>query len=291
MKKLNVIIFILMSMFTITSCKDKTINMATKPMTEQYIIGSMFKTIVEQNTEVKVDITEGVGGGTLNIHPSMESGFFDIYPEYTGTAWNAVLKKETNYKDEFFEELRAEYKNKNLVISEPLGFNNTYGLAVSKKIADEYNVKTFSDLANISDKLTFGAEYDFFEREDGYKLLQKEYGMDFGKTVDLDIGLKYDAIAQEKIDVVNVFTTDGRLEDSGVIVLEDDKEMYPSYKCVFIVRDEMLEKYPEVYGALVDIENIITDEDMARMNYEVEILGKDYEKVALNFLKENNLIR
>ncbi len=291
MKKLNVIIFILMSMFTITSCKDKTINMATKPMTEQYIIGSMFKTIVEQNTEVKVDITEGVGGGTLNIHPSMESGFFDIYPEYTGTAWNAVLKKETNYKDEFFEELRAEYKNKNLVISEPLGFNNTYGLAVSKKIADEYNVKTFSDLANISDKLTFGAEYDFFEREDGYKLLQKEYGMDFGKTVDLDIGLKYDAIAQEKIDVVNVFTTDGRLEESGVIVLEDDKEMYPSYKCVFIVRDEMLEKYPEVYGALVDIENIITDEDMARMNYEVEILGKDYEKVALNFLKENNLIR
>ena len=200
-----------------------TINMATKPMTEQYILGSMMKTLIEQDTDLSVNVTTGVGGGTSNIQPAMEKGEFDFYPEYTGTAWNAVLKKDSLYDESMFDELQKGYDAMDMSWVGMLGFNNTYGIAVTKEIADKYNLKTYSDLAEVSNKLTFGAEYDFFEREDGYKALCDTYGLNFKDTKDMDIGLKYNAINQKQVDVINIFTTDGQLSVYDIVVLEDDK--------------------------------------------------------------------
>ena len=143
--------------------RQDTIHIATKPMTEQYVLGEMLDILIEQDTDLNVELTQGVGGGTSNIKPAMESGEFDIYPEYTGTAWNMVLKKR---------------------------------------------------------QLVFGAEYDFFEREDGYDALCDAYGFTFKKTMDMDIGLKYQAINEGKIGVMVIFTTDGQLSVSDVTVLE-----------------------------------------------------------------------
>jgi glycine betaine transport system permease len=288
---LGLFIIIFGAYFSLNSKKDKTINIATKPMTEGYILGQMLTELIEQDTDLKVNMTTGVGGGTSNIQPAMVKGEFDLYPEYTGTSWEAVLKKEGSYDESKFDELQKEYKEKyNLEYVNLYGFNNTYGLAVNKDIAEKYNLKTYSDLAKVSNNLIFGAEYDFFEREDGYKELQKVYNMNFKKQIDMDIGLKYQAMKDKKIDVMVIFTTDGQLAISDVVVLEDDKKMYPSYRAGTVVRSEILSEYPELKPVLEKLNNILDDKTMADLNYQVESEGKKPEDVAREFLQEKGLL-
>ena len=288
---LGLFIIIFGAYFSLNSKKDKTINIATKPMTEGYILGQMLTELIKQDTDLKVNITNGVGGGTSNIHPAMVKGEFDLYPEYTGTSWEAVLKKEDSYDESKFDELQKEYKEKyNLEYVNLYGFNNTYGLAVNKDIAEKYNLKTYSDLAAVSNNLIFGAEYDFFEREDGYKELQKVYNMNFKKQIDMDIGLKYQAMKDKKIDVMVIFTTDGQLAISDVVVLEDDKKMYPSYRAGTVVRSEILSEYPELKVVLEKLNNILDDKTMADLNYQVESEGKKPEDVAREYLQEKGLL-
>lgn len=288
---LGLFIVIFGAYFSLNSKKDKTINIATKPMTEGYILGQMLTELIEQDTDLKVNITNGVGGGTSNIHPAIVKGEFDLYPEYTGTSWEAVLKKEASYDESKFDELQKEYKEKyNLEYVNLYGFNNTYGLAVNKDIAEKYNLKTYSDLAKVSNNLIFGAEYDFFEREDGYKELQKVYNMNFKKQIDMDIGLKYQAMKDKKIDVMVIFTTDGQLAISDVVVLEDDKKMYPSYRAGTVVRSEILSEYPELKPVLEKLNNILDDKTMADLNYQVESEGKKPEDIAREYLQEKGLL-
>ena len=288
---LGLFIIIFGAYFSLNSKKDKTINIATKPMTEGYILGQMLTELIEQDTDLKVNMTTGVGGGTSNIHPAILKGEFDLYPEYTGTSWEAVLKKEGSYDESKFDELQKEYKEKyNLEYVNLYGFNNTYGLAVNRDIAEKYNLKTYSDLVAVSNNLIFGAEYDFFEREDGYKELQKVYNVDFKKKIDMDIGLKYQAMKDKKIDVMVIFTTDGQLAISDVVVLEDDKKMYPSYRAGTVVRSEILSKYPELKAVLEKLNNILDDKTMADLNYQVESEGKKPEDVAREYLQEKGLL-
>lgn len=274
-----------------TTVKGGTIHMATKPMTEQFILASMMKTLIEQDTDLTVELTEGVGGGTMNIHPAMVKGDFDFYPEYTGTGWSNVLKKEGLYTEDLFDQLTAGYKEIGMSWVGMMGFNNTYGIAVRQEIAQQHNLKNLSDLATVADQLVFGANYDFFERLDGFDALCETYGLNFKDTADMDIGLKYDAIRQKEIDVMNAFTTDGQLSSSGVVVLVDDKNLYPSYMCGFVVRDEVLAAHPELLDVFKKVENILTDSKMSSMNYQVEVEGKEPSQVATAFLQEAGLVK
>ena len=222
----------------------------------------------------------------------MESGEFDIYPEYTGTGWNMVLKKEELYTEELFDSMQQEYRDSlHMQWVGMYGFNNTYGLVVRREVAETYNLKTYSDLKRVSDELVFGAEYDFFEREDGYDALCSTYDLKFKKTVDLDIGLKYQAIDQGKIDAMVIFTTDGQLSVSDVVVLEDDQSFYPSYLCGNVVRSEVLDAHPELYGVFERLTDAISDEDMAQMNYAVESGRMEPRDVAEAFLQSKNLLQ
>jgi len=163
-------------------------------------------------------------------------------------------------------------------------------LAVSKEIAQRYQLKTFSDLAKVSDQLIFGAEYDFFEREDGYKQLQKTYNIHFRKVIDMDIGLKYQAMHDKKIDAMVVFTTDGQLSVSEVVVLEDDRNLYPSYKAGTVVRSEVLTTYPALRTTLAKLNDLIDDATMAHLNFLVEAQRKRPEEVAKEFLLQKGLL-
>ena len=271
--------------------KEETIHIATKPMTEQYVMGEMLKLLIEQDTDLTVELTQGVGGGTSNIQPAMEGGEFDIYPEYTGTAWNMVLKNEDVYTEDLFDQLQQEYEeNYSMEWRGMYGFNNTYGMVVRREIAEQYDLHTYSDLAAVADQLVFGAEYDFFEREDGYDALCDIYGLNFRETMDLDIGLKYQALEQEQIDVMVVFTTDGRLSASDAVVLEDDKQFYPSHLCGNVVRGEVLEEYPELNRVFEKVTGLISDSDMAQMNYEVETENREPEDVAEEYLDAHGLL-
>ena len=269
-----------------------TLHIATKPMTEQYILGEMLDILIEQDTDLTVELTQGVGGGTSNIQPAMESGEFDLYPEYTGTGWNMVLKREGLYTEELFDAMEQAYNDTlNMTWAGMYGFNNTYGLAVRREVAERYGLKTYSDLRPVAGELVFGAEYDFFEREDGYDALCAAYGLAFQKTVDLDIGLKYQAMEQGKIDLMVTFTTDGQLSTADVTVLEDDRGFYPSYLCGNVVRSAVLKQYPELGDVLQRLTGSIADGDMARMNYAVESEGREPRTVAEEFLREKGLVR
>lgn len=269
-----------------------TIHIATKPMTEQYVLGEMLDLLIEQDTDLDVELTQGVGGGTSNIQPAMESGEFDLYPEYTGTAWNMVLKQEGLYTEDLFDTMQQSYNDDySMQWIGMYGFNNTYGLVVRREIAEQYDLHTYSDLSAVADQLVFGAEYDFFEREDGYDALCETYGLNFKATMDLDIGLKYQAINQGQIDVMVIFTTDGQLSASDVVVLEDDKQFYPSYLCGNVIRNEVLEEHPELEEVFQKLTGIISDSDMAEMNYAVETEGKEPRDVAEEFLASHDLLQ
>lgn len=272
--------------------KKDTVHIATKPMTEQYVLGEMLSILIEQETGLNTELTQGVGGGTSNIQPAMEKGEFDIYPEYTGTGWNMVLKKSGIYTEDMFGQLKAGYEEKcGMQWLGMYGFNNTYGLAVRRETAEKYNLRTYSDLKRAAGQLTFGAEYDFFEREDGYDALCKTYGFKFKNTMDMDIGLKYKAIGQKKIDVMNIFTTDGQLSVSDVVVLKDNKNFYPSYSCGNVVRDDVLNEHPELKAVFQKLNGILSDELMAKINYEVETKKKEPKEAAEDFLKSKGLLK
>lgn len=269
-----------------------TIRIATKPMSEQFILGEMLAQLIEAHTPLRATITKGIGGGTANIHPALLKGEFDCYPEYTGTAWSYVLKKKDIPEEKaLFAELQQEYRDQfNLEWVGLYGFNNTFGVAMRRDLAQEHNVDSISQLVPLSKDLIFGAEYDFYERDDGYEALCKAYGLDFKRHVDMDIGLKYPALANRKVDVINVFTTDGQLGGSQAELLADDRHFYQTYYCGTVVREEALRTHPELRAALLKMENILTEQDMAKLNHEVEANGREDKEVAREFLAAKGML-
>ncbi|WP_216378135.1 ABC transporter permease/substrate-binding protein [Arcanobacterium phocae] len=262
-----------------------TIHIATKPMTEQYIIGEILKQKIEADSDLTVQLTQGVGGGTSNIQPGMEKGDFDIYPEYTGTGWAAVLKNDSNYAQTDFPKLSQQYQSDyDMEWITAYGFQNTYGIAVPDELAKKYNLKNISDLAPIADQLVIGAEPDFFERLDGYKGLTAAYRIKFAGTKDIDVSLKYEAIRGGQIQAMPIFTTDGELANSGLTVLKDNLGFYPAYDCMNVVRGDILRQYPQLQGILETLAGTIDEETMISMNSRVENDGATPAEVAHDFL-------
>ena len=286
------LLFIFMLLPKSDNTSGKKIVIATKPTAEQYILGEIISQLVENNTDIQVVRKFGIGGGTSNIHPAMLKGEIDIYPEYTGTAWLFVLKKpQINHPDSLFSALKkayAEQFNLNWVCR--LGFNNTFTLALPESVAQKENIRTFSELAAKSNQFVFGAEFDFFEREDGFTGLNKIYPFNFKNKTELDINLKFQALENHTVDVINAFSTDSRIKQMNLRVLKDDKQFFPAYQAGIVMRNETQLKYPELTGLLARLNGLIDDSTMLQLNYEVEIEKKSPDEVARNFLKSKELI-
>ena len=270
------------------------VRIATKPMTEQYILGEMLGLLIEQ-AGYDVEITKGVGGGTSNIQPAMESGEFDLYPEYTSSGWVLVLDHQAEGVDdaEMFTRLQQEYEEKfHMTWVGKYGFNNTFTVAVRGDVAEQYGLETTSDLAGAAGELTFGGNPDYLEREDGFPTLCKTYGLDFRNVVDIDIGLKYQALAGGDIDVTNAFTTDAQLAnpDTDLVTLEDDKHLQVNYFCSTVVRRDALEKFPGLEEVLMQMDGILSDGEMAALNYQVEVEGRNERDAARDFLLQKGLL-
>lgn len=287
------LVAILIVVSVVGCSKESSIVIASKPMTEQFIIAEMIIALVEQETDLSIEHKAGIGGGTSNIHPAMLKGEIDIYPEYTGTGWMDVLQEEL-IKDpqELYAAVKTSYSEEfNIYWSNLYGFNDTFGLAIKKDLAEALEVKTYSDLARVSDALTFGAEHDFFGREDGMLGLNEVYGMNFDKEVGMDIGLKYQAIKSGEVDVINIFSTDGKLEEYDMLVLEDDLNFFPSYYAATLVRQEILNAHPELVDVLGMLDGVINNVEMTKMNYKVEVEKQQPEDVAREFLQEKGILK
>lgn len=291
-KQIAVLLTIGLFLALIACGKKETIHIASKPMTEQYILTEMMKQLIERNTNYRVEITKGVGGGTTNIHPAMIKGEFDLYPEYTRTAWLNVLKQTEMEKDDIklFEKLQAEYNKQGLQWVGLYGFSNTYGLAVSRETAEKYQLATYSDLAEASGGLIFGGNPDYIELATGYGRLCTEYNMHFAGIKQMEIALKYEALNNKEVDVINAFTTDAQLAANDLILLEDDKDFFESYQAGTVVRLAALEKFPELESVLEMMDGLITEDEMQQMNFEVEVNERDEAEVAAEFLKSKGML-
>lgn len=275
------------------SKNNADIQIAAKDFTEQYILGEILKAIVEEYTDLDVELTSGIAGETSIIMPAMEKGDFDLYAEYDSTAWMTVLKEPvTHDTGEMHEELQKQYQKKyDMQWLGFYGFDNTYSIAIRKETAEKYQIKTFSDLAAVSDHIIFGAGYEFFEREDGYDGFQTIYRFTFKEIKEMNLSLKYNALLDHQVDAITIYRTDGRMENPDIVELEDDKNYFPPAMCGTVIRNEILEKYPELGNALKKLNGMISNEEMRTMNAAVDIYGEDPQKVAANFLKQKGLIK
>ncbi len=274
--------------------ESKTIRIATKPMVEQYILGEMLGVLIE-DAGYDVEITKGIGGGTSNIQPAMEKGEFDLYPEYTSSGWVLVLGHKADGIDDetMLEQIREEYSELyDMSWIGMYGFNNTYTVAVQGDIAETYKLKNTSDLSAIAPELNFGSNPDYIEREDGFPVLCKTYDLEFKSIADVDIGLKYKALTNGDIDVTTAFTTDAQLANPvvSIVALADDKHLQVNYFCSTVVRNEVLETYPDLESVLMKMDGICNEMEMAHMNYLVEVEGQDENKVAREFLIEKGVL-
>ncbi|MFI3253410.1 MAG: glycine betaine ABC transporter substrate-binding protein [Eubacteriales bacterium] len=269
------------------------IQIATKPMVEQFILGEMLGLLIE-DVGYEVEITKGIAGGTSNIQPAMEAKEFDLYPEYTSSGWVLVLGNEAGSIDdsEMLEALQAGYsENYGMTWVGMYGFNNTYTIAVRQEIADQYGLVDTSDLQAVASELNFGSNPDYIERADGFPALCETYGLKFASVSDVDIGLKYQALSSGDIDVSTAFTTDAALAnpDAPVAVLNDDLGLQVNYFCSTIVREEVLEEYPLLEDALLKMDGILSDKEMAELNFKVE-QGEDELEVARTYLVDKGLL-
>ncbi|MCY6369997.1 glycine betaine ABC transporter substrate-binding protein [Clostridium ganghwense] len=272
--------------------KENTLVIGSKNYSEQLILGNMFATLVEKNTDIKVERKLNLGGSSV-IWEAMKSGDVDMYVEYTGTGLVSIMQRDPINDSEKTYNIVKDYFHKEYGIEwlDPLGFNNTYVLAVRQDTAENYNLKTTSDLAKISDKLILGCTMEFSDRDDGYKGLKKLYNTNFKSLKPVDGGLRYTAVNNKESDVIDAFSTDGLLKAFNLKTLEDDKHFFPPYYAVPIVRQDALEKYPELKELLNKLEGQINDDVMRELNYKVDKLGEEPRDVAENFLKEKGLIK
>ncbi|HKL85545.1 MAG TPA: glycine betaine ABC transporter substrate-binding protein [Treponemataceae bacterium] len=278
----------------LSSCKNKenTIVVSSKNYNEALILGNMYASIIEHNTDLTVVRKLNLGGTNVAFQ-AIKSGSIDLFPEYTGTGYVSIMKRSDTSDPQKVYEAMKEYYNENfdIAVLSPTGFNNTYAMAVRQDTAEKYNLKTCSDLAKVSDKLILGSTFEFAERDDGYLGMQKMYNMVFKDSKCVDGALRYQALANGNSDVIDAFTTDGLLKMYNLVVLEDDLNFFPPYHGVPIVRNETIKKHPEVKVQLERLAGLINDQTMIEMNYLVDNDGQDPEKVADNFLRSQGLIK
>jgi len=270
---------------------DRTVRIGAKNFTEQLILGELMAQLIEAHTDLTVERRFNLGG-TMICHGALKSGEIDLYAEYTGTALTAILKQSVIADpDRAHEMVTREYRQRFAAEwLRPLGFNNSYAITVRQSDARSRNLRTISDLVEISETLRAGFTAEFSERPDGYPGLRRAYGFQFREVRDLDPALMYQAIANREVDVICAFATDGRIAAFELHPLEDDRGFFPPYQAAPVIRAEALETHPELRAVLELLAGALDDATMQRLNFEVDEKKRQPRKVAREFLERRGLL-
>lgn len=266
------------------------IKVGHKTFTEQRILGNMIAILIEKNTPYKVSLTE-LGGTNINFE-AIKNGEIDIYPEYTGTSFLAILgEKDLLSPREIFFKVKDIYNTKyNLDILEPLGFENTYALAVNKKFSEKYGINKISDLKKVANDSYLIGGHEFMERVDGLKGLIEAYNLNFKKVNSMEPGLIIPTIYSDKAEVGVVYSTDGLLAKYNLVVLEDDLKFFPPYEAVITISNSFKDEYEDIERELSKLSNMFTNKDMQRLNLKVTEGVESEYNVAKDALKDKGLI-
>lgn len=299
----------------IVSAQDQPVRIGSKNFTEQFILGQMYRFLLEE-AGIPVELSLNLGGTGI-AHAALTSGEIDLYPEYPGTALVEVLDRQFAELTDtatpiaatpvtagtpgagqavdqlVYDTVKEFYEEQfNVTLLDQTPFNNTQAVAVKRSFAEEQGLETISDLAAIAGDLTISAPSDFVEREDGLQGLIRTYGGEFDEmeVLSVDPSLKYRAIESGDADVVLAFGTDAQISALDLVVLEDDKGLFPPYHVAPFVRQETIDAYPALPDALNALAPLLTDEVMREFNAQVDIEGEEPEDVARQFLEEQELI-
>jgi osmoprotectant transport system substrate-binding protein len=292
--KLLVCLAALIAITTVSSCHQPVqprLVVTSKFFTEQVILAELLAQHIEARTGIPVKRKSNLGG-TLLVHKALLSGDVDLYVEYTGTALTGVLD-ETPHGDSsaIYQRVKEEYARRfALEVTEPLGFANSFAMVVRGEDARNDQLAVMSDIAPFAPRWRAGVGYEFLERSDGYGGWTERYGLKFGKPPSvLDLGLVYRALAEKKVDIVAGNSTDGLIDALGLVALIDDRHYFPPYDAVPIVRRAALEKFPQLRAALADLAGKISEEEMRRMNREVDADQRDVATVVREFRVSKDL--
>lgn len=269
------------------------VTIGSKDFTESILLGEMAAQTIEATTELKV-VRKLNLGGTKVTFDGLRSGSLDMYAEYDGTAYSIHLGHTEPITDPrtVFPQVKREFEERfGLTWSEPFGFNNTFALAMPQALAEQYSIRTGSDLAPLSPQFIFGTTNEFMGRAvDGYTPLAEAYGFRFANVRTMTAGLRYKAVQQNEIQVMDAYSTDGKLKEFGLVTLEDDKGFFPPYNGAMVIRQDTLAKNPGLLEAVNRLAGTMSDDVMRGLNYRVEVLGESVQAVAADFLRSQGIV-
>lgn len=266
-----------------------TIVVASKNFTEQTILAELVAQQIERRTDLRVDRRFFLGG-TFVCHHAIVAGEVDVYVEYTGTALTAILERPPlGDPGAVYDSVSAAYaKQFQLTWGDPLGFDNTFAILIRGSVARDLGIATISEAAPFTPGWRAGFGYEFIEREDGFAGLAATYGLEFSETPrTMDLGLTYRALADGQVDLIAGNSTDGLIEALDLFQLVDDRRYFPPYEAAPVIRDEVLERHPQLGVTLAELAGRISDDVMRRLNYLVDVEHRDLAAVVREWLEAN----
>ena len=280
---------LLLAAATLTCGRSQRIVVGSKNFTESDLLAEIVAQQIERRTGIPVERRLHLGG-TFVCHQAITTGAIDLYIEYTGTAFTAILKQSPIANpDSVLRFVKAAYERQfQLRWTAPFGFNNTFAILVRHADATRYRLATISDLAKVAPRWKAGFGYEFLERADGFPGLARTYGLRFATPpTAMDLGLTYRALADGNVDVIAGNSTDGQIAALDLVQLTDDRQYFPPYQAAPVVRAALLEQYPQVAAALAELGGRISEVGMRRLNALADVEHHDIAEIARQWLAEH----
>lgn len=286
----------------VPACKEPQrsgIVIGSKFFTEQVILAELLAQHIEARTGIPVERKTNLGG-TLLVHKALLAGQIDLYVEYTGTALTAVLNEPldqasaaavNSLSNPAYQRVKQLYAERfNLEVAEPLGFENAFAMVIRGEDAKNLHVRTISDIVRYAPRWRVGVGYEFLERPDGFRGWTDFYDLHFvGTPRVMDLGLIYRALVDCQVDLVAGNSTDGLIDALNLVALEDDRHYFPRYDAVPIIRKSTLDRLPQLRAVLSELGGKISESDIRKMNYAVDVLHRDAVEVVREFRASKGL--
>ncbi len=278
----NTYSFLAAVLFVLTShVVAAPLSVGSKRFTESYVLAELVRQTAATAGDGQALHRQGLGNTAIVLN-ALTNGSIDVYPEYTGTITREILKLDVVPP---LAALNQKLAPIGLAVSVPLGFNNTYALAMRRAVADANGIKKLSDLKR-HPTLRLGLSQEFIGRADGWPGLKKIYALPFATPRGLDHGLAYEAIAQGQVDVIDIYSTDAKIDKYQMLVLIDDAEYFPRYDAVLLHKADLPARHPKAWAAISKLEGRINDDAMRRMNAAAELDKQPFDQVAAEFLAQ-----
>jgi len=296
-KRLGIALMSLAMLAVMTACGGNgasgggTIKIGAQTYSEPKILAEMYKLLIEDRTELTVEVIPDLSSSPVVIN-AMKENEVQMATLYSGEVFNGYFEvEETKDRQRVLEMAQTGFdEHYGFTWFDSYGFENTYGFTVRSEVAEQYGLEKVSDLQAISEEMRLGVDTTWLERVDGYQAFKDFYGFAFEQTFPMEIGLVYEAVAKEEVDIVLAYTTDARLQEFDLNVLQDDKQFFAPFDASPVVRNDVLQAHPELEEVIQLLIGSIDATTMTSLNYKVDVEQRDVAEVAKEFLAERGLL-